>query len=172
MASCFIRAHLDLIFKWRTEAESADAVTMATELIGHTHSNISDRTVCDAFVIAGGETGWCGRVQSWATQQTALGDERHLGSAAGLLQISIKLRAGEGRLRGGINAVPAFVITLLHLGNFRHHLRSRGRFICLPSYCQIELKRLNGPCKEPRKHDDSGQEMNDSKGSRGWKMEG
>lgn len=84
VASCFIWVQLDLIFKLRTEAESVNAVTMVTELMGHTHSNMNDRTVCDAFVIAERDTGWCGLNLSRSTQQSALRDMRHLGSAAGL----------------------------------------------------------------------------------------
>lgn len=136
MASCFIWAHLDLIFKWRTEAESINAVTMATELMGHTHSVMNDRTVCGAFVIAGRENGWCGRNQSRATQQSAPGDERHLGSSAGFIQISFRLWAGLGQMvgegsgRGGVNRTPAFVITISHLNNSRYHLQCQSSFIC------------------------------------------
>lgn len=87
VASCFIWAQLDLIFKWWTEAESVNAVTMVTELMGHTHSNMNDRAVCVASVIAARETRWCGRDQSRARQQSALGEVRHLGSVAGLIHL-------------------------------------------------------------------------------------
>lgn len=75
VASCFIWAQLDLIFKWRTEAESADAVTMATELMGHTHSKVNDQT--------GGTA-------------VAPLDGRHLSSAAGLIHLE-ELPQREGR---------------------------------------------------------------------------
>lgn len=96
VASCFIWAQLDLIFKWRTEAESADAVTMATELMGHTHSNVNDRTVCDAFVIAE-KNGWRGRDQSRATQQSSLrtGDTWAPPSSSSIRRSSHSVKAGR-----------------------------------------------------------------------------
>lgn len=96
VASCFIWAQLDLIFKWRTEAESADAVTMATGLMGHTHSNVNDRTVCGAFVIAE-KNGRRGRDQSRATQQSSLrtGDTWAPPSSSSIWRSSHSVKAGR-----------------------------------------------------------------------------